>query len=132
MTHLDELLSVYLDGETTPAESLRVDSHLRDCLRCRLRLEELNDARTAVRSLPMIDLPPALLLPSRLDVAARRGRRVWVGAAAAAVAAVVAVATLTPGPEPLDLDDVSRQVGARAALEAGAGPLKVVLPAVDE
>lgn len=132
MSHLDELLSVYLDGETTPAESLRVGSHLKDCLRCRRRLEELNDARGAVRSLPMVDLPPGLLVPPQPDVAARRGRRVWAGAAAAAVAAVVAVATLTPGPEPLDLDDVSRQVGARAALEAGAGPLKVVVPAVDE
>lgn len=132
MTHLDELLSVYLDGEATPAESLRVASHLKDCLRCRRRLEALNDARGAVRSLPMVDLPPGLLVPPQPDVAARRGRRVWAGAAAAAVAAVVAVATLTPGPEPLDLDDVSRQVGARAALEAGAGPLKVVVPAVDE
>lgn len=132
MTHLDELLSVYLDGETTPAESLRVGTHLKDCLRCRRRLDELNEARAAIRSLPMVDLPAGLLVPPRTDVAARRGRRVWAGAAAAAVATVVAVATLTPGPEPLDLDDVSRQVGARAALEVGAGPLKVVVPAVNE
>lgn len=132
MTHLDELLSVYLDGETSPAESLRVGAHLKDCLRCRRRLDEINDARTAVRSLPMVDLPAGLVVTARPDDAHRGGRRVWMGAVAAAVAAVIAVATLTPGPEPLDLDDVSRQVGARAALEVGAGPLKVVVPAVNE
>lgn len=131
MTHLEELLSVYLDGETSPAESLRVVAHLKDCLRCRRRLDEINQARTAVRSLPMVDLPAGLLVTAP-DDAHRGGRRVWVGAVAAAVAAVIAVATLTPGPEPLDLDDVSRQVGARAALEVGAGPLKVVVPAVNE
>lgn len=127
MTHLDELLSVYLDGEASPAESLRVRTHLRDCLRCRQRLAELNDARTAVRSLPALDLPVEIAAAFEHPTPSPR-RRLWMGAAAAAVAAVVAVAALTPGPEPLNLADVSRQIGARAALEVGSGPLKVVVP----
>lgn len=133
MTHLDELLSVYLDGETTPAEATRVQTHLKDCLRCRRRLADLNDARAAVRSLPLLELPVPLAAGPQVPPVHRR-RRVWLGAAAAAAAAVIAVSTLaTPAPDPLDLSDVSRQLGARAALDAGAGPLKVVVPvAVDE
>jgi hypothetical protein len=39
------------------------------------------------------------------------------------------VATFTaPTPEPIDISDLSRQVRARAALDAGAGGLQVVLP----
>lgn len=132
MTHLDELLSVYLDGETTPAEATRVQTHLRDCLRCRRRLADLNDARAAVRSLPLLELPVPLAAGPEVPPVHRR-RRVWLGAVAAAAAAVIAVSTLAaPAPDPLDLSDVSRQLGARAALDSGAG-LKVVVPvAVDE
>lgn len=128
MTHLDELLSAYLDGETTPAESARVQAHLRDCLRCRRRLVAFNDTRASVRSLPTLELPPELV-PAAPSVDARRRRATWLGAAAAAAAAVIAVATVTaPTPEPIDLSDLSRQVRARAALDSGAAGLQVVLP----
>lgn len=128
MTHLDELLSVYLDGETTPSESARVDQHLTECLRCRRNLTQLNAARAAVRSLPTLELP-AIFVPEETPVPLRRRKSVWVGAAAAVAAGVVTVATfLTPAPEPLDLSDVNRQLGARASLDTGPAPFKVVLP----
>lgn len=128
MSHLDELLSVYLDGETTPAESRRVASHVNECLRCRRRLEGLHEARAAVRSLPLLETPSGLLPATGTEAPTRR-RPLWLGAAAAAAAVLVLVATLTATrPEPIDLSDLSRQVGARAALESGAGSIKVVMP----
>jgi anti-sigma factor RsiW len=128
LSHLDELLSVFLDGETTPAESARVTGHLADCDRCRRQLAELNLARAALRSLPTLELPVALVVPSQVTPLARR-RSVWVGGAAAVAAAVITIATIvTPPAEPLDLSDVSRQIGARSSLDAGAASLKVVAP----
>lgn len=131
MNHLDELLSAYLDGETDPSESRRVSGHLDKCLRCRRRLTGLQEARAAVRSLPLLQMPPDLVPTEDTDRAPRR-RPVWLGAAAAAVAALIAVASLAggPEPEPIDLSELTRQVGARAALDSGGGSLKVVLPGV--
>lgn len=131
MRHLDELLSAYLDGETDPSESRRVSGHLDECLRCRRRLAGLQEARAAVRSLPVLQMP-AELVPLEDPHRKPRPRPVWLGAAAAAVAALIAVASLAggPEPEPIDLSDLTRQVGARAALDSGAGSLKVVLPGV--
>lgn len=127
MSHLDELLSVYLDGEITPPESERVESHLRECLRCRRTLADLNSARTAIRSLPTLEMPVGLV-PETQGRPARR-RTVWMGAAAAVAAAVIALAAaVASSPEPLNLNDVSRQLGARASLDSGAAPFKVVLP----
>lgn len=131
MSHLDELLSVYLDGETDPSESGRVSRHLDECLRCRRRLAGLQEARAAVRSLPLLQVPPDLVPVDDADRNPRH-RPVWLGAAAAAAAALIAVASLAGGsePEPIDLSDLTRQIGARAALESGAGSIKVVMPEV--
>ena len=133
MSHLDELLSAYLDGEATPAEAAQVASHLRDCVPCRRRLVDLNEARAAVRALPMLEMPIHLV-----PAPERGGRhRRWplaAGAAAAMVAAVLAVASaLGPPPEPIDLTELSLQVGARASADAGVAPLKAFVPtAVEE
>ncbi|HLT96585.1 MAG TPA: zf-HC2 domain-containing protein [Acidimicrobiia bacterium] len=128
MTHLDEVLSAYLDGEATPDEVRRVDRHTSECLQCRRRLRAISDARAAVRSLPTLELPLGLV-PVAETAPGKRRRVVWMGAAAAALAGLVtAAAIFTPAPEPIDLSDLSRQVGARAALDPGSGPLKIVLP----
>lgn len=129
MKHPDELLSAYLDGETTPAESAGIGRHLGGCHRCRRQLEELNLARAALRSLPTLELPLTLVAsPSRAEPPMRKRPSVWVGAAAAVAAAVIAVATVaTPPREPLSLTDVSRQLGARASLDVGSSPLKLVV-----
>lgn len=129
MIHLDELLSAYLDGETTPQESRRVNHHVTECIRCRRRLDSLHDARSLLRSLPTLEVPPGLIPVESEPTTAKRVRRTWWGAAAAVVAGIIALATfLTPEPEPLDLSDLSRQMGARAALDIGAGGLKVMVP----
>lgn len=132
MSHLDELLSVYLDGETTPAESKRVRRHLVECERCRRQLTELNHARSAMRSLPTLELPAFLLVDDRPVRPLVHRRSVWVGAAAAVAAAVITVATVvTSPPEPLSLSEVSRQIGARASLDAGTSSLKLIAPGPD-
>ena len=127
MKHPDELLSAYLDGETTPAESAGIGRHLAGCHRCRRQLDELNLARSALRSLPTLELPPPLVAAPTQVTPIRKRPSVWVGAAAAAAAAVIAFATVTTPPrEPLSLTDVSRQLGARASLDVGSTPLKLV------
>lgn len=131
MTHLDELLSVYLDGEATTSEVTRVEGHLGQCHRCRRRLDEVNSARTAVRSLPILELPAGLIPGLEAEpVPAGRRPAVWAGAAAAVMAIVIAVAAIvTPAPEPLDIDTVSLQLDARSSVDVGIAPLKVVVPA---
>lgn len=129
MSHLDELLSVFLDGEATPPEAAHVHGHLHECLRCRRRLADLNAARAAVRSLPTLEMPPGLVPEAAAAPPPHRRRSMWIGAAAAVAAAVIALATvLTTPPEPLNLTEVTRQLGARASLDSGAAAFKVVLP----
>lgn len=127
MRHLDELLSAYLDGETTPTESARVARHLGECPRCRRDLEGLSEARSAVRSLPTLELPARLRHAEPEPVPLSRRRSVWAGAAAAAAALVTIATLVTPARQPLDLADVSRQVGARASLDVGNTPMKLVV-----
>lgn len=131
MTHLDELLSVYLDGEASPSEAARVERHVHQCHRCRRRLGEINSARTAVRSLPLMEMPDGLVPVDHEETApVSRRPAVWVGAAAAAMAAIIAVAAVvTPEPVPLDIEHVSLQLDARSSLDVGTAPLKVVVPA---
>lgn len=131
MIHPGEALSAYLDGELMQVESRRVASHLGACHRCRRRLSELNQARMAVRGLPLIEMPAGLLAGSEGMAPRRRRRPILLGAAAAVAAAVVvASAVLSPPPEPIDLAEVSRQIGARASFDAGAAPLNLIVPDV--
>ncbi|CAN5840945.1 hypothetical protein BH23ACT5_BH23ACT5_12900 [soil metagenome] len=132
MIHLEELLSAYLDGEASPPEVVRVEHHLTDCHRCRIRMTEINAARSALRSLPVFELPPQLVAARQPAVSPTRRPMVWAGVAAAVAATVITVATITtPPPEPLSLADVSRQFGARTALDVGVAPLKLVIPSAE-
>lgn len=90
MSHLGDLLSAYLDGELNPAERERVAGHLQGCDVCRQDLEDAADGRTAVRSLPTLELP-VLLLPDDVARIAERERLGWRITAAVAVAAVAGV-----------------------------------------
>lgn len=111
--HLGELASAYLDGETSAAESLMVVEHLADCERCRLEMADLHAARSALRSLPVLELPVGLLAgvgPPAEVVPLRRRPLSWVAAAAAAIIVFVAAATASaPDVVGITLDDVSLQ-----------------------
>lgn len=129
MSHSGELLSAHLDGELTPLERSRVAAHLSDCERCRAELEDLHQARAALRSLPLLDLPPRVIGVAETPAPSHRQRGIWVGAAAAIIIGIVAVAALlSPAPASISVDDLSSRFGARASLDPGFGPAKVVIP----
>jgi anti-sigma factor RsiW len=126
--HSGELLSAFLDGEVTEHQRLEIAAHLSECPACRAELEDLNGARVAVRSLPVVDLPPGLL-PTDEQVAAvvpiTRRPPVWIAAAAAAILALfIGIATLLAPPTTLEvrLEQLSDQYGARTSLEPDITP----------
>jgi len=56
-----ELFSAYLDGELLPGELDRVASHLADCLDCIAEFRAMKEVRTAIRTLPKLEIPASLL-----------------------------------------------------------------------
>ena len=94
--HPEELeLLAYLEGELDDPHRAQVASHLESCDRCAQELRSLEAGRAALRSAPMLELPPerleALLtrLPSRAATPPGVIRRALpVAAALAAVAAL--------------------------------------------
>ena len=126
MTHAGELISAYLDGELDGEERQRLFDHLSSCGACTVEMEDMQNVRSAVRSLPMMELPPGLVPEADDEV-------FLVGAAAAAVALVIAVAAiLTPAPAALSVDDLNSRFGARVSADPAFGPAKVVVPSIIE
>jgi anti-sigma factor RsiW len=101
MNHLGDLLSAYLDGELRPDERSRVADHLQACGLCRTEVEEISEARAAVRSLPTLELPVVLMPAEAVRIAERErlGWRITAAAAAVAVVGVLGAFTLS-SPEP--------------------------------
>lgn len=130
MSHPSELISPYLDGELQGVELSRLHQHLATCGKCSAELERIQQVRSAVRSLPVLELPPGLVPEADSEaVPLRRQKGLWVGAAAAIMAAVIAIAALvTPEPDPVTLEQLNSQFGARASLDPAFGPAKVVVP----
>jgi len=129
MTHHHQLLSAFLDGETTDDEAAEVVRHLESCGPCRVELEDLASARAAVRGLPLLELPDGIgPAPDRVVVRMRR-RRV-AGVAVATVAAVVTVVVgLTYATAPtasIDPDVASSILAAESSLPVSAAPDSVV------
>lgn len=128
MTHVGELLSGYLDGELTADEEQTVLDHLDECTICRHELVEVETARAALRSLPVVEPPVPLDIPSLASRTRRRlTRRVGLAAAAAA-AIVLAVGVVRGGPteEPIDLGSVVDQHTARVSADPGLSPARGV------
>ncbi len=128
MIHPSELLSALLDGELSEQERAHVMDHLNKCSTCEGELNGLHSARAAVRSLPLLELPPGFG-PAGDEVAnvvpLTRRPPVWVAAAAAAILALfVGVATILAPPTTLEvrLDQLSDQYGARTSLEPAITP----------
>ncbi len=136
MTHLGDLISAYLDGETTSAETARVVSHIESCERCRAEMADVHAARGALRSLPVLEVPDGVfenigLAPSVVPL--RRRPVTWVAAAAAAVLIVVASASLaTPDAIGVTLYDVSLNHGQQQLTDPGIAPKLAILSGAEQ
>ena len=130
MSHLDEALSAYLDGELTREEEREVTAHLADCHLCRVELTELDEARSAVRSLPILEPPVALDVPAIRPARFRRlTRPAWAAAAVAVLvvgAGAVGMVRGAPQSESVNLDSVAGQHTARVAVDPGVTAVKVI------
>jgi anti-sigma factor RsiW len=130
MRHPSELISAYLDGELINDEVVMLRAHLGSCGRCTAEMEDVQRVRSAVRSLPVLELP-FHLVPERDALVAplHRHRGVMAGAVAAAVVLVIAVAAMfTPPPDTVSIEDLSSRFGARVSLDPAFSPAKVVVP----
>lgn len=134
MNHPGELLSAYLDGELTRGEHATLVEHLGGCGRCSAELGELQRVRSAVRSLPVVEMPVGTVPEADpVIVPLRRNRGLWAGVAAAVVAAVIAVAALiTPDPASVTIDELNSRFGARVSLDPAFGPAKTPVPLIVE
>ncbi len=140
--HLGELLSAYLDGEVTGDEEERVVLHLDGCPACRDELLDLDAARTAVRSLPVLEPAgfadkitreqPVVAPPVEAARARRRSRaRPMAWAAAAAAALVLAVGGVgmarsgSSGAE-IDMAELMNQHAVRVSVDPGLPAVQIV------
>jgi anti-sigma factor RsiW len=58
---IGELLSAYLDGELRPGELEVVAGHLDGCEPCVAEFRQLKEARTAIRLVPMLQVPDRVI-----------------------------------------------------------------------
>jgi len=119
MTHPNDLLSAFLDGELAPTEHGTVAAHLSRCEACASELAGLTKVRDWVRQLP-IEEPPIPLVSSL-----RRPPR-WMWAAASAAAAVLAVGLIVSPAQPqvLNLDTLAGQHTARVVVAPGISAIR--------
>jgi anti-sigma factor RsiW len=132
MIHPSELISAYLDGELTEREHSSLIDHLGKCGRCSVELAETQRVRSAVRSLPVLELPRGIVPEGdAVIIPLHKHKGLWAGVAAAVVAAVIAIAALvTPEPGSVSIDELNSRFGARVSLDPAFGPAKVPLPPV--
>jgi anti-sigma factor RsiW len=135
LNHQIEQISSYLDGELHGPELAQLMDHLSRCGKCSVELEQVQFVRSAVRSLPVLELPEGLVPEADpVVVPLRRHKGMWAGVAAAAVVAAIALAAIvTPPPDEASLQYLNSLVGARATLDPSFGPAKVsAFPLVGE
>jgi anti-sigma factor RsiW len=99
------LLSSYVDGEVTAAESQAIRSHIHDCSACAQNVRELRIVRSIMRIEPReVEIP--IGLESRLVSRVPRPERKLVLVGALAVTAIVATLLIPvmskPAKQPLD------------------------------
>ena len=134
-----DLLSGFVDDELDVGEREAVVAHLAGCADCTAELEEVAAARTAMRSLPLLEPPPGVIPETQeVQTVASRRPRWWrrpAYAVAAAVGAVVVAAGLVGGgggeAVPLDLDSVAEQHLVRTSVEPGSPLVQISFPGGD-
>jgi anti-sigma factor RsiW len=134
LIHPTELISAYLDGELHGSERIQLMDHLSGCGKCSVELEQMQSIRSAVRSLPMLELPRGVVPEADpVVVPLRRHKGMWAGVAAAVVVAVIALAAVvTPDPGSVTITELNSLIGARSTLDPAFGPAKLVPPLVGE
>jgi anti-sigma factor RsiW len=132
VNHPSELVSAFLDGELDDRERVDLVRHLAGCGRCSAELEEMQQVRAAVRSLPVLELPVGLVPEADPVVVPLRSHKgLWAGVAAAVVIIVIAVTALvTPPAASWSVDDLNSRYGARTSVDP-AFPAKVVVPSLE-
>ncbi len=98
---LRDQLSAYIDGELDSPAAQRLESHLAECERCRLELEQLRATVSGLQDLPELEPPRSFTLsPERVAAPRPRlsatpplafGARIAAAGLAAALAAVLVV-----------------------------------------
>ncbi len=128
MSHPGDALSAYLDGELSRDDERHVLAHLADCEGCRAELAELDQARSAIRSLPVLDSPVALdvpaLRPGRFRRVARSARAAAAAVILVAAAGAVGLVRGAPQSDSVDLGSVIDQHTARVSVDPGMTPVK--------
>lgn len=118
MTHPNDLLSAYLDGELDSADHKEVASHLQGCASCSADLAGVSRVRGWIRGLP-VEEPPIPLLP-----ALRSPRWAWAAASVAAAALAVGLVVTPAQPVDLDLDTLAEQHTARVVVSPGISSIR--------
>ena len=136
---LRTLLSSYVDGQVSDAESRRVEMHLAGCDECRKDLEDLRATVGLLKRLPELEVPRSFALQSEPAPVRDTGTFVWTSGLATSMAALVLVAVLlgdvlgllTQAGQ-IDVKDVREPTGALAATApaaAVAAPASAPAPA---
>ncbi len=89
-----ERVSLELDGELSPHESSLLEWHLLGCPACAAFASDAGRYTELLRSAPLEEAPPQLMLPRRA-AAIRLSARAGAVVASAAAAAIVALSTLS-------------------------------------
>ena len=121
-----DVLSALVDGELAPAEAAAVRAHAATCTTCRDELSALEGVRALVRSLPALDLPPAVVERVRW-VGRRRPSRV-AAVAAAAVAAAASLLFVAAAPTDPVTPPVDRLLQVHATSGLNGDPLTQLVP----
>lgn len=131
MRHPSSLISAFLDGELSATESSQLHSHLSSCGKCSAELQDVQRVRSAIRSLPVLDLPPDLMFIGDPNVVALRRHRYVLAGAAAVIAVVMAIATIFSPTQPtVTMDDLTSRLAARVSVDPAFGPAKL-MPILD-
>ncbi len=127
MSHLGDLISALLDGELPGSERAAAKDHLAGCEECRAELAEAEAGRTALRSLPQLELPPGVI-PGTSPGAAwwrRRPRLAWAASGVAAITVVAGIAFASGEPAPaFDMSTLSDQHTARVEVDRGISTIR--------
>lgn len=129
---LDVLVSAWLDGETSPGESARVEEHLGECRECQANVARYRAlGELLARPDPALERVLAAMDHEVEALRRARTRRRWLGAAAllAAAAALLLVVLLPPGEERLEggASGLARALPGGGAVELAPGARAALL-----